>query len=359
MSYIINIPTGGGSISIGGTPVSNPNFNSTTPAAPGGDVNVTWQVSGSNISGYVPNATPAGNSGDIQFNNGGVFGGETLVPLAHGGTNADLSATGGAHFVLRQSTVGGAITVSQLDYTDLSGSAPASAWSALTGTLSNGQVIPYADAGISRLAAGSLAIGDGTANDYSGLISATQLTLGTTSNIGLLAGLAGKLVADDGTMQFWFGDNKYGPGQGFAAICSTTNGIQGFVGHTNTTDGFVFGTTSNHNLQFRSNNTNYLCLTNTGALAFGTGNDAGISRLGAASLAIGNGTAGDFSGSLKLSYLEFAKGLQIDAAVGAPTSVGTAGTIGQIIAYGGFLYFCSVTGAAGAAIWNVLTMAPV
>ena len=35
------------------------------------------------------------------------------------------------------------------------------------------------------------------------------------------------------------------------------------------------------------------------------------------------------------------------AAAGAPTSVGTAGTIGQIIRYGGVLYFCSVTGAAG------------
>ena len=37
--------------------------------------------------------------------------------------------------------------------------------------------------------------------------------------------------------------------------------------------------------------------------------DSGISRLGAASLAIGNGTAGDFSGALKLSTLYFAANL--------------------------------------------------
>jgi len=40
----------------------------------------------------------------------------------------------------------------------------------------------------------------------------------------------------------------------------------------------------------------------------------------------------------------------------APTSAGTAGTIGEIVTHGGLLYFCSATGAAGAASWNKLTM---
>lgn len=40
----------------------------------------------------------------------------------------------------------------------------------------------------------------------------------------------------------------------------------------------------------------------------------------------------------------------------APTSAGTAGTAGQVVAHGGFLYYCSVTGAAGAATWNKLNM---
>lgn len=47
-------------------------------------------------------SAPGGSTGDIQFNNGGVLGGETLVPLAHGGTNADLSASGSATAILAQ-----------------------------------------------------------------------------------------------------------------------------------------------------------------------------------------------------------------------------------------------------------------
>jgi hypothetical protein len=81
--------------------------------------------------------------------------------------------------------------------------------------------------------------------------------------------------------------------------------------------------------------------------------DTGISRLGAASLAIGNGTASDTSGNIS------AKTHTVTASSGAPTSAGTAGTVGQIIAYGGVLYFCSVTGAAGAATWNKLSMTAV
>jgi hypothetical protein len=49
----------------------------------------------------------------------------------------------------------------------------------------------------------------------------------------------------------------------------------------------------------------------------------------------------------------------VTAASGAPTSAGTAGTTGQMIYFGGLLYFCSVTGVAGSATWNKLTMAAV
>ena len=46
-----------------------------------------------------------------------------LLALARGGTNADLSATGGASNVLKQVSAGAAITVGQLAFTDLSGAA--------------------------------------------------------------------------------------------------------------------------------------------------------------------------------------------------------------------------------------------
>src|SRR6185312_14149124 len=45
----------------------------------------------------------------------------TKIAVGFGGTGADLSATGGAHQVLRQSTVGGPVTVSQLAGGDISG----------------------------------------------------------------------------------------------------------------------------------------------------------------------------------------------------------------------------------------------
>ncbi len=47
------------------------------------------------------------------------------LALARGGVNADLSATGGTSFVLRQSSAGAAITVSQLAFSDISGSVAA------------------------------------------------------------------------------------------------------------------------------------------------------------------------------------------------------------------------------------------
>ncbi len=49
----------------------------------------------------------------------GIWNG-TEIGLNYGGTNADLSSTGGASQVLRQSTVGGSITVSQLSASNLS-----------------------------------------------------------------------------------------------------------------------------------------------------------------------------------------------------------------------------------------------
>jgi hypothetical protein len=44
-----------------------------------------------------------------------------LVGVTYGGTGSNLSATGGAHEVLLQSTLGGAVTVGQLAFTDISG----------------------------------------------------------------------------------------------------------------------------------------------------------------------------------------------------------------------------------------------
>jgi hypothetical protein len=81
--------------------------------------------------------------------------------------------------------------------------------------------------------------------------------------------------------------------------------------------------------------------------------NSGISRLSDGSLAIGNGNEWDFSGALSLTTLN------IKATVTAPTSAVTAGTVGQIIAHDTLLYFCSVTGVAGSATWNIINLTAV
>ena len=77
---------------------------------------------GGGRSGATPGPTasaPGGVNGDIQFNNAGVFGGEALLPLAHGGTDADLSLTGGTSQFLMQSSAGANVTVGQPSASDL------------------------------------------------------------------------------------------------------------------------------------------------------------------------------------------------------------------------------------------------
>jgi hypothetical protein len=85
------------------------NLNDSTPAAPAGTLNGLWQKDSSgNVSVNVPDTTNAAN----------ITSG--LLALTQGGTAADLSATGGAHQVLKQSTSGAVITVGQLAEADLS-----------------------------------------------------------------------------------------------------------------------------------------------------------------------------------------------------------------------------------------------
>lgn len=65
------------SISVNSALVSSANLNNTTPAAPGGKVNIIWQRSGNNVSAYADGATPGGSDKQVQFNNAGAFGGSS------------------------------------------------------------------------------------------------------------------------------------------------------------------------------------------------------------------------------------------------------------------------------------------
>ena len=71
----------GSSVKVNGATVSNPNFNGTLPAAPGGNTNITFQVSGSSVSAYVPTAVAGVTSitGDsVVYNNAASTGAVTL-----------------------------------------------------------------------------------------------------------------------------------------------------------------------------------------------------------------------------------------------------------------------------------------
>jgi hypothetical protein len=71
---------GGSTVQVNGSPITNPNFNDTTPAAPSGKTNVKWQVDGSgNVSAYITTGgggtVPGGADTQMQFNDAGSFGG--------------------------------------------------------------------------------------------------------------------------------------------------------------------------------------------------------------------------------------------------------------------------------------------
>lgn len=121
----------------------------------------------------------------------GIWNG-TKIGLGFGGTNADLSATGGTHQVLKQSSSGAAITVGQLANTDISGLG--------TAAVENlGSVI--IDDGAGNLTIGSAQV---TNTMLAGSIAAGKLTLtsadiivGNGSNVGAQVAMSGDVHIDN------------------------------------------------------------------------------------------------------------------------------------------------------------------
>jgi len=57
LTYTRTLGIATGTFNVNGSSIANPNLNATTPAAPGGNVNCTWQVTGSSVSCYIPNTS--------------------------------------------------------------------------------------------------------------------------------------------------------------------------------------------------------------------------------------------------------------------------------------------------------------
>jgi len=105
-----------GNVTIGGTLIITGNLTATVINALTG-----FQVNGAAATGkYL-----RGNGTDfVSATLSGSDVGTGLVGVTYGGTGANLSGTGGAHQVLKQSTLGGNVTVGQLAYSDISGTIP-------------------------------------------------------------------------------------------------------------------------------------------------------------------------------------------------------------------------------------------
>src|SRR5665213_350617 len=108
-----NIVTIGGSVNVSGSLILTGNISASVFNATTG-----FQIAGAATAGHYLR----GNGTD--FVSAVLSGTDVLagiVGVTYGGTGANLSATGGAHQVVQQATVGGAFTVGQLAYSDISG----------------------------------------------------------------------------------------------------------------------------------------------------------------------------------------------------------------------------------------------
>jgi hypothetical protein len=213
------------------------------------------------------------------------------------GVSNQLSIVGKA---LTSAVAGGAFTMQVYGPGFYGGLAVASAaWSALTGDLTETQVIPWdggtigtPDTGISRIGAASLAIGNGTAGSFVGGVKMGALySVGTSETFP--GSYANNIRVEEANFPaIWY--NRTSDSKGFLLAVDNNGFNFSTVAVTTPTNVFYVSPAASGRLVFASGVTQ----------AWGTANgDVGISRLGAASLAIGNGTAGDTSGTLTLTKL--------------------------------------------------------
>lgn len=143
------------------------------------------------------------------------------------------------------------------------------------------------------------------------------------TNISLISGNNSRLDITGIVTVYPYGPSGHGTGIEFLGSQGANNGsIDGTAASLLTNYAFSDGPLNIST--FTSRVTPNLHINTDGSVGFGgTTSDAGISRLGAASLAVGNGTASDYSGSLKLTGLNNQ---------GASSSLSVAGAVPAAVA---------------------------
>ena len=247
------------------------------------DINIGFTVDSSNINVVVePNditftptdislnifsgsfSIPAGSSGQLQYNNGGVFGGVantsfsggifTLGPVANvsitGGTNGQFLQTNGSN-VLSWATVdtANANTANFANYANFAGTAYSVAGANVTGTVANANYAAYAGNVTIAGQANITSLGTLTSLNVSGTSNLTTLNVNGTSNLSavgnvkIIGGTNGQFLQTDGTGNLaWVSGG--GTGNGVVGGSNTQvqyNNAGNFAGST----AFIFNDTTN------------------------------------------------------------------------------------------------------------------
>jgi hypothetical protein len=346
----------GSSISVNGTLVPSPNLSSTLPAAPAGNTIVSFQfdVNG-NISGYVPSSVapilpvtkaaiasnwlnsynaatglftatqpnytdiagtvPTPPSGSVLWsaignaaaaltlanaNYATTFNQTSAVPWAWANTTVATVSTTNASPLLElaaQYWATGAVTGTDLWTIGIAAltaglNSPSTLTFTHTGSTGSAAVrvplldIGGTDAGISRLAANNIGFGNGTAGDHTGTVYLSSCVAQSTSSGGC------------GEVAIQTGNSSH---TGYVAWTDQSGNRTGYMGYDATS-----GTTADISLNISGGGSTSGAFNILSTVTRIGATDTGISRLGAASIAIGNGTAGDTTGNLSFNRVSLA-----------------------------------------------------